>query len=42
MAGRDAADGALRQALVNLKSVPAPAGEMDVVLGAGLARRPAA
>ena len=32
---RDAADGALREALVNLESVPAPAGEMDVVLGAG-------
>ncbi|WP_284455629.1 metalloprotease TldD [Alloalcanivorax xenomutans] len=28
-------DEALRQALVNLDSVPAPAGEMDVVLGAG-------
>ena len=34
-AWRDAADGALREALVNLESVPAPAGEMDVVLGAG-------
>lgn len=34
-AWRDAADGALRQALVNLESVPAPAGEMDVVLGPG-------
>jgi TldD protein len=32
---RDAADGALHEALVNLESVPAPAGEMDVVLGAG-------
>src|SRR5215470_11169371 len=32
---RIAADGALREALVNLESVPAPAGEMDVVLGAG-------
>ena len=32
---RDAADGAIREALVNLESVPAPAGEMDVVLGAG-------
>jgi TldD protein len=32
---RDAADGALREALVNLESIPAPAGEMDVVLGAG-------
>ncbi len=29
------ADEALRQALVNLQSVPAPAGEMQVVLGAG-------
>jgi len=28
-------DEALRQALVNLEAVPAPAGEMDVVLGAG-------
>ena len=34
-AWREAADGAIREALVNLKSVPAPAGEMDVVLGAG-------
>jgi TldD protein len=34
-AWRDAADDAVRQALVNLESVPAPAGEMDVVLGAG-------
>src|SRR3979490_1800628 len=34
-AGREAADGAIREALVNLESVPAPAGEMDVVLGAG-------
>src|SRR4029077_5176488 len=32
---RDAADEALRQALVNLGSVPAPAGEMEVVLGPG-------
>src|SRR3569833_2192440 len=32
---RAAADGALREALVNLESIPAPAGEMDVVLGAG-------
>ena len=32
---REAADGALREALVNLDSVPAPAGEMDVVLGPG-------
>jgi len=30
-----AVDEALRQALVNLSSVPAPAGEMPVVLGAG-------
>ncbi len=29
------ADESLRQALVNLKSIPAPAGEMDVVLGPG-------
>ena len=28
-------DEALRQALINLESVPAPAGEMDVVLGPG-------
>jgi TldD protein len=32
---RGAVDEALRQALVNLESVPAPAGEMPVVLGAG-------
>ncbi len=32
---REAADGALREAVVNLDSVPAPAGEMDVVLGPG-------
>ena len=32
---RAAADEALRQALVNLGSVPAPAGEMEVVLGPG-------
>jgi TldD protein len=32
---RSAVDNAVRQALVNLQSVPAPAGEMDVVLGAG-------
>jgi len=32
---RGAVDEALRQALVNLASVPAPAGEMEVVLGAG-------
>ena len=30
-----AADDAVRQALVNLEAVPAPAGEMDVVLGPG-------
>ena len=30
-----AADEALRQALINLESVPAPAGEMSVVLGPG-------
>jgi TldD protein len=34
-AWREVADGAIREALVNLESVPAPAGEMDVVLGAG-------
>ena len=34
-AWHDAADDAVRQALVNLASVPAPAGEMDVVLGPG-------
>lgn len=34
-AWRNAADEAVRQALVNLESVPAPAGEMDVVLGPG-------
>ena len=32
---RDAVDEAYRQAMVNLDSVPAPAGEMDVVLGPG-------
>ncbi|TAK48503.1 MAG: metalloprotease TldD [Xanthobacteraceae bacterium] len=32
---REAADDAVRQALVNLEAVPAPAGEMDVVLGPG-------
>ncbi|HVG51333.1 MAG TPA: metallopeptidase TldD-related protein, partial [Xanthobacteraceae bacterium] len=32
---RSAADDAVRQALINLEAVPAPAGEMDVVLGAG-------
>ena len=31
----DAVDEALRQALVNLESIPAPAGEMTVVLGNG-------
>jgi TldD protein len=34
-AWRDAADGAIREAMVNLESIPAPAGEMDVVLGPG-------
>jgi TldD protein len=34
-AWQDATDDAVRQALVNLESVPAPAGEMDVVLGSG-------
>ena len=32
---RAAADDALREALINLESVPSPAGEMDVVLGPG-------
>jgi TldD protein len=32
---QSAADEAVRQALVNLEAVPAPAGEMDVVLGSG-------
>ncbi len=32
---RFAVDEALRQALVNLESIPAPAGEMEVVLGSG-------
>ena len=32
---RDQAEEALRQALVNLEAGPCPAGEMDVVLGAG-------
>ena len=32
---KDQADEALRQALVNLEAVPAPAGEMPVVLGPG-------
>jgi TldD protein len=35
MVWRGAVDEALRQALVNLDSVPAPAGEMEVVLGPG-------
>jgi TldD protein len=34
-AWRHAVDEAVRQALVNLAAVPAPAGEMDVVLGSG-------
>jgi TldD protein len=34
-AWRTAADDAVRQALINLEAVPAPAGEMDVVLGPG-------
>jgi TldD protein len=34
-AWKAAVDEALRQALVNLEAVPAPAGEMDVVLGPG-------
>jgi TldD protein len=34
-AWQGAVESAVRQALVNLESVPAPAGEMDVVLGAG-------
>jgi TldD protein len=34
-AWQHAIDEAVRQALVNLESVPAPAGEMDVVLGPG-------
>ena len=33
--GSSAVDEAVRQALVNLEAVPAPAGEMDVVLGPG-------
>jgi TldD protein len=32
---QQAADDAVRQAVVNLEAVPAPAGEMDVVLGPG-------
>ena len=35
MVWRGGVDEALRQALVNLESVPAPAGEMEVVLGPG-------
>ena len=42
MPGSAQVDEALRQALVNLASVAAPAGEMPVVLGPGLARHPAA
>jgi TldD protein len=34
-AWKHAADQAVRQALVNLEAIPAPAGEMDVVLGPG-------
>ena len=34
-AWQGAVDNAIRQALVNLDAVPAPAGEMDVVLGPG-------
>jgi len=34
-AWRNAADNALRQAIINLDSVAAPAGEMDIVLGPG-------
>jgi TldD protein len=34
-AWKGAVDEAIRQAMVNLKAVPAPAGEMDVVLGSG-------
>jgi TldD protein len=34
-AWQTAVDDAVRQAMVNLDAVPAPAGEMDVVLGAG-------
>jgi TldD protein len=40
--GSTAADEALRQALVNLEAIPAPAGTMDVVLGLRLAGRDAA
>jgi TldD protein len=35
LAWQGAVDEAIRQALVNLEAVPAPAGEMDVVLGSG-------
>ena len=34
-AWQGAVDNAIRQALINLEAVPAPAGEMDVVLGPG-------
>src|SRR6188474_853905 len=34
-AWKGAVEDAVRQALVNLEAIPAPAGEMDVVLGAG-------
>jgi TldD protein len=34
-AWQSAADEAVRQALINLEAIPAPAGEMDVVLGPG-------
>src|ERR1700730_13520209 len=34
-AWQDAVDDAVRQALVNLESIPAPAGEVDAVLGPG-------
>jgi TldD protein len=34
-AWQGAVDEAIRQALVNLRAIPAPAGEMDVVLGSG-------
>jgi len=41
-AWKGAVEDAVRQALVNLEAVPAPAGEMDVVLRGRLARRDAA